>query len=440
MEMTANQQAVLIRIFKVGDTMTNNTRSFILGRLALAAVALFVTIIGNGCRRPTVLPTPQMDTARSSWVRVRLEGGKSLCSVGVPSGAMTADDKPVIDNRLPRDFAPFNVAIAPGGLTVNGVTIPCKQLMIVPGSPYVFDVNGKRYRGNITFSLDSSGSTFEIVNEVPLEAYLAGVIGSEMPNYWEPEALKAQAIVARTYCVYTKQTYGVNRAWDVSPTQAHQVYGGMAAETSQIWDIVNATKGQVLVCQGKDGQETIFPTYYSSTCGGHTEASVNVFGDTWSAMTGVPCPYCRDIAPADKFQWGPVSYDLAEASRLIFEKYPSLRNLGEISAVVPSRESKYDGGKWSRIGFIKLTGTSGQTGTLKAQDLRLAIDPSGRVIKSTACTITVEGRTLKFSNGHGWGHGVGMCQCGAQGMARKGFKVEQVLTYYYPTSAIRQTY
>jgi stage II sporulation protein D len=419
---------------------TYKKRLLIAGRLVLAAITICTMIPMSGCRRTAVVPTPQMDTARSSWVRIRLDGGKTSCVVGVPSGAMTADESPVMSTRLPRDFQPFSISIAPGGLSVNGALVQCKQLMIIPGSPYVIDVSQKRYRGNLTLTVSNDGSTFEVINEVPLEAYLAGVVGSEMPNYWEPEALKAQAIAARTYCVFTKQTYGVNRSWDVSPTQAHQVYGGMAAETSQIWDIVNATKGKVLVCAGKDGQEVIFPTYYSSTCGGHTEDSANILGDSWAALKGVACPYCRDIAPADKYQWGPVSYDLAEASRLVFEKYPSLRNLGEISAVVPSRQSKYDGDTWARIGFVKLTGTSGQTGTLKAQDLRLALDPTGKKIKSTACTITVEGRTLKFSNGRGWGHGVGMCQCGAQGMARKGFKVELILSYYYPTSAIRQTY
>jgi stage II sporulation protein D len=406
--------------------------------LSMAMVLAAMTV--GGCRRVVTITTPQMDTAKSSWVRIRLDGGKTSCVIGVPSGTVTTDDLPVMNFRLPGDFKPFNALTAPGGLSINGTLIQGRVITIVPASPYVFDLNGKHYRGNVMLALSTDGSSFEMINEVPLEAYLAGVIGPEMPNYWEPEALKAQAIAARTYCLHTKQRYGVNRAWDVSPTQAHQVYSGISAETSQIWDIVNATRGKVLVCADKSGQETIFPTYYSSTCGGHTEDGSNVFGESWTALRGVACPYCKDIAPAEKYQWSAVSYDLAEASRLIFEKYPSLRNLGEINTVVPSKQSKYDGGQWARILYVKLTGTSGQTGTLKAQDLRLAIDPSGQKIKSTACTIGVDGRTLRFSGGRGWGHGVGMCQCGAQGMARKGFTVEQILGYYYPGAAIRQTY
>jgi stage II sporulation protein D len=360
--------------------------------------------------------------------------------IGVPGpSSIMADDQQVAEVKLPRDFKPFAATLAPGGISINGVLVQGQRITIAPGSPYVFDFNGKRYRGNVTLAIVADGRSFEVINEVPLEAYLAGVIGSEMPYYWEPEALKAQAIAARTYCLH-KMRYGVNRAWDVLPTQANQVYSGISAETAQIWAIVNATQGKVLVCTGADGQETVFPAYFSSTCGGHTEDGSNVFGESWSALKGVTCPYCRAIAPAEKFQWPTASYDLAEASRLVFEKYPTLRNLGEIRTIVPSKESKYDGGTWSRINYVKLTGTSGQTGVLKANDLRLALDPSGQKIKSTSCVIQVDGRTLRFTNGRGWGHGVGMCQCGAEGMARKGSTVEQILGYYYPGAIIRVNY
>jgi stage II sporulation protein D len=424
-------------------TISDGTRSMFrttASGVLLSAAVLTAMMAVNGCRRVTTIPTPQMDTARSSWVRIRLDGGLTSCMIGVPgSSSVTTGEQPVAGVKMPRDFKPFAVAVAPGGISVNGVLLQGQRVTIVPGSPFVFDFNGKRYRGDVTITIGADGRTFEVVNEVPLEAYLAGVIGSEMPYYWEPEALKAQAIAARTYCLHTKMRYGVNRAWDVSPTQAHQVYSGISAETAQIWAIVNATQGKVLVCTGEDGQESVFPTYYSSTCGGHTEDGSNIFGESWSALKGVPCPYCRDVAPAEKFQWPTASYDLAEASRLVFEKYPKLRNLGEIRSIVPSKESKYEGG-WSRIIYVRLTGTSGQTGVLKAQDLRLALDPSGQKIKSTACVIQVDGRTLRFIGGRGWGHGVGMCQCGAEGMARKGFTVEQILGYYYPGAAIRVNY
>jgi stage II sporulation protein D len=422
----------------ISDRISSKLRTTTRGMLLLAAI-FFTMVAVDGCRRVVTIPTPQMDTARSSWVRIRLDGGLTSCTIGVPDSSSVMMDEQLIPGiKLPRNFKPFTVTLAPGGMSINGILVQGQRITITPGSPFVFDFNGKKYRGNITLTIGTDGRSFEVVNEVPLEAYLAGVIGSEMPYYWEPEALKAQAIAARTYCLDTKMRIGINRAWDVSPTQAHQVYSGISAENAQIWAIVNATRGKVLVCTGQDGQESVFPTYYSSTCGGHTEDGSNIFGESWSALKGVACPYCRDIAPAEKYQWPTASYDLAEASRLVFEKYPTLKNLGEIRSIVPSKESKYDG--WSRIIYVRLTGTSGQTGVLKAQDLRLALDPSGTKIKSTACVIQVDGRTLRFIGGKGWGHGVGMCQCGAQGMARKGFTVEQILGYYYPGAAIRVNY
>ena len=135
---------------------------------------------------------------------------------------------------------------------------------------------------------------------MPLEPYLAGVIGAEMPDYWEPAALKAQAIAARTYCLYVKKHYGLTRSWDVSKTVSSQVYRGVKAESAQVWQAVNETAGQILV-SGANGE--LFPAYYCSSCGGHTENSQNVFGDSFEPLGGVPCPYCVDIAKPDRFFW-----------------------------------------------------------------------------------------------------------------------------------------
>ena len=87
----------------------------------------------------------------------------------------------------------------------------------MPDKPFIFTVNQRSYRGNLVFVLNEDGSSFDVVNVVPLEAYLAGVIGAEMPNYWEPEALKAQTIAARTYCLYIKRRFGPRRSWDSTP-------------------------------------------------------------------------------------------------------------------------------------------------------------------------------------------------------------------------------
>ena len=173
---------------------------------------------------------------------------------------------------------------------------------------------------------------------MPLEPYLAGVVGEEMPDYWEPQALRAQAIAARTYCLYIKNRFGVNRSYDVSRTQSSQVYGGIAAESSQIWDAVNSTCGKVLIRRslGRNRDDCGFgcarrdPQSESSignprrcsrrtsapSAAGHTSNSEEVFGDSFAPLKGVPCPYCKDVAKLGLFFWpdGPVRPQDGDAS------------------------------------------------------------------------------------------------------------------------------
>jgi stage II sporulation protein D len=86
--------------------------------------------------------------------------------------------------------------------------------------------------------------------------------------------------------------------------------------------------------------------------------------------------------------------------------------------------------------MVKLTGSNGKSDLLRAEDFRLTIDPTGRKFKSTICQIANLGGKWAFLSGRGWGHGVGMCQCGAQAMARRGRTARQILSHYYPGSRI----
>ncbi|NOQ94127.1 MAG: protease modulator HflC, partial [Methylophaga sp.] len=124
-------------------------------------------------------------------------------------------------------------------------TFANEKVIIFPDDPYIFSLNDKDYRGKLRLIVNPDGNSFDVINMVPPEPYLAGVVGAEMPGYWEPEALKAQAITARTYCFYIKKRFGAKRNWDMKQTAAHQVYQGLSAESAQIWQAVNQTKGQV---------------------------------------------------------------------------------------------------------------------------------------------------------------------------------------------------
>jgi len=139
--------------------------------------------------------------------------------------------------------------------------------------------------------LNSDGMTFNVINTVPLEPYLAGVVGAEMHSYWEGAALCAQAIAARTYCLYIKERFA-SIVPGTCENQAHQAYRGIKGESLQVWSAINSTYGQVLKWGVSEDTEDIFPSYYSAICGGHTENSQNIFGgDYYEPLGGVRCPY-----------------------------------------------------------------------------------------------------------------------------------------------------
>jgi stage II sporulation protein D len=161
-------------------------------------------------------------------------------------------------------------------------------------TPLVFKT---AYRGMLTVSSD--GNKLTLVNTVPLDQYLDGVVPSEMPWSWAPEALESQAVAARSYAIAKRQTTG---PFDVYPDTRDQVYGGVAAEHPETTAAVKATSGQVLTYGGK-----VATTYFFSTSGGRTAA----IDDVWKAqpvpyLVSVPDPY-DSISPYHN--WGP--FDMA---------------------------------------------------------------------------------------------------------------------------------
>jgi stage II sporulation protein D len=368
------------------------------------AILLLMLLTLSGCKnRQFTTPTPQMDIESQFWIRILLLDDVKTCSLKIASPFSVFNEKTdlqtqTIKARFGQIDKPISIQLTDSRITIAGRTFLDNEVIILPDDPYIFSLNGSDYRGKLKLIINPDGTSFDAINLVPPEPYLAGVVGAEMPPYWESEALKAQTIAARTYCFYIKKRFGTNRAWDMKKTAAHQVYRGLSAESAQIWNAVNQTNGQVLTCEQTDSTEEIFPAYYSSTCGGHTENSKNVFGDFFEPQ------------------------------------YPKLKQLGKIINISPADQSNY--GEFSRLTKVKLLGSTNKSDFLKAEDFRLTIDPTGRKFKSTICQIVKWGDKWVFSSGRGWGHGVGMCQCGAEGMARNGKNAKQILSYYYPDSKI----
>ncbi len=412
-------------------------------RVAIVGLLLSAVVLSGCGRREIIRPTPQMDVESQFWVRVLLLSNATECTVAAPSPMRVSSHEiapalPTSELMADAIDSPVRVTLSNGRILLGTTPHASDAVIISTERPHVFTLNQHSYRGRLKLIVSSDGQSFSAINFVPLEPYLAGVIGAEMPDYWEPEALKAQAIAARTYCLYTKNRFGVNRAWDVSSTQSSQVYRGLRAESAQVWSAVNATYGRVLVSRSAGGQPALFPTYFSAICGGHTEGCEPVFGEPFAPLKAVPCPYCKDVAKMGMFFWPMAQFDRETVTSRLVARYPSLEKLGEITSIVAIAKSDY--GQFSRLTRIRLTGSTGATDVLRAEDLRLSLDPTGRKIQSTICHIVPWGNGWAFLSGRGWGHGVGMCQCGAEGMARLGRTAQQILQHYYPGSAMMSLY
>jgi len=380
-----------------------------------------------------------MDVEPQFWIRVLLLDNVGACTLKAESSFSVLDAQTqATEARINQSDVLVEIAISGGRIAVSGRPFTSEQIIIFPDEPHIFNLNGDEYRGKLEIILNPDNNSFDAINLVPLEPYLAGVISAEMPNYWEPEALKAQAIAARTYCLYIKKRFGDNRNWDVTKTQANQRYLGVSAESAQVWDAINQTQGQVLVCKQTEGTEELFPAYYSSSCGGHTENSKDVFGDSFAPLVGVPCPYCEEVAKSDFFFWPTVWFAKTSITDRLLKRYPRLAELGEITDINSAEQSDYGG--FSRLTLVEIIGSSGKRDFLRAEDFRLAIDPSSLEIKSAVCQIVDTGDKWAFVSGRGYGHGVGMCQCGAEGMAREGKTTRQILSYYYPGSKMIRVY
>ena len=409
---------------------------------------LVVTLILAGlgflsCRqeRLIVQETPQMQVEKPFWVRALLAERVDKCTIKVRNGFSVlgpAGEILVPETVFTEIGQPVEIKASAAGLSIGGRSFATMEATILPDEPHIFTFDGNDFRGKLVMKVNTDYTTFDAVNVVPLESYLAGVVTAEMPAYWQIESLKAQAIAARTYCLYNKRKFQNIRHWDVTRTTASQVYNGLRAESVPGWRAVNDTWGQILVCDQNDGSEEIFPAYYSSTCGGHTEDAKNVFGDSYAPLTGAVCPYCKDVARPNTFFWPMVQFDKTEVETALKFKYPKLMALGKITSITPVRQSDYS--DFSRLTMIKLQDSDGASDFLRAEDFRLTVDPSGSRLKSSSCKIISGDNTWVFLSGRGFGHGVGMCQCGAEGMARQGLTAGAILSYYYPGSKLVRVY
>ena len=349
------------------------------------------------------------------------------------------------------------------GSTVKQNTGP----VTISSSDDIVTINGARYRGLGEAGINSAG-TLAGINALPLEQYLYGVVPRELGpiQYPEVEAQKAQAIVARTYAISGLGKRSSD-GYDLRATTDDQVYGGSAAEHPVSNQAVDETRGVVVTYGGN-----LISTLYSSTSGGHT-------ADNEEAFNGAPAPYLRGVPDAergDAFEHvpslavfmshaNPKSLRAAaegdfESDWASFHRWTYEWTSNEISSIV-SAWAGQDVGRVLEINALE-RGPSGRVLRLEfvtdagrfyatKDGIRAALrylNASHVVTNLPSTLFYVEPVTDRKSKevtgfvvyGGGFGHGVGMSQTGAVGMAQKGHSADEILQHYYQGTELTTRY
>lgn len=298
------------------------------------------------------------------------------------------------------------------GLSVNGISV---QSVMVSSPDYVL-INGKRYRGTIEVTPADRGVL--VVDELHVEDYLVGLINCEISSQWPMEAIKAQAVIARSYAMFQREARK-NAPYHLESSVFDQVYDGCEIEDSRAARGVSETCGEILTFDGK-----IIQAFYHSSCGGHTEASENVWGVALPYLKGVDCKYCL-IAGTGKWEQ---TLPLKKIESLLKGSPYQVHGLKEI------RSGRRNGS--GRLNDLTLLTAKGNV-VIPAVIFRKSIGYS--VIKSSNFEVRTVGDEANFV-GVGYGHGVGLCQWGSKQRAEDGFDYREILTYYYPGTRLEKMY
>jgi stage II sporulation protein D len=427
---------------------------------ALAATLLLgllcVTTIVS-CQRRT-LPTAQLAPVPASEPEIRVRIRERVLS------ATVSGQRAVIVRVHPLGGDRGTATIVPTALTVTRergqwkfaqpdgtpvlVRVERDDRIELTASSGPLNVDGAEYPGFVTLHsrARTHPGTFDIVAQLPMEPYVAGVIARELYGSWDADTFRAQAVAARSYGLHERSRARADgRHFDVESTTRDQVFGGSA----QIDVAVRAaadTRGYVLL-----SGPNLLRAYYSSTCGGRA-ADAN---RTWPSGRGFEFnnapPIQASIRPCDcsnsaLHRWTRERSRAELSARLdawARDDNPAAAGLGRIDRVTVHERNRA-----GRPGRYEITDTRGRSVVIRAEALRLALNHRAegfpRISRTTRVPsgdveVTRVGETFTI-RGRGFGHGVGMCQFGAQQRAAQGDPWRSILAHYYPGAEAEKLY
>jgi len=398
----------------------------------------------------------------SNFLLVRKKNGKVIFQGKVQSSTGAVNILQ-IQMKKPRKMEIFDAGGKSLGKYKEAMIVrlenPEKGTIVVEEVPYGkgfawASMEDREYRGEIEIIPDKRYGLIS-VNIINLEEYLYSVLPSEMYPSAPQEALKAQAVVARTVALFKQKYHKLheNFGYDLCDEQHCQVYRGVKKETEKARQAVDETRGEILTDRDK-----MINALYSANCGGHTQSTKELKG--WSDepyLTGVfdgetstpslhspyelekwiksrPQVYCNYQAEnfqPTKFRWLRI-IPAKEIEEHLNHQYP----LGKIKRIVPLARSKS-----GHLREVRIVGEKGEVILDKEYEIRkflgLGFLRSALFILETKFNTQGSPEEFIFWGG-GWGHGVGMCQFGACGMTEKGYGYKEILKHYYRGTEIHK--
>lgn len=272
-------------------------------------------------------------------------------------------------------------------------------------------VGDKTVRGSV--EVDALEGALVAINEIPMEAYLAAVLGSEMPPSFPPEALKAQAVAARTYAI-GKKIAAEGAPYHLGASVLSQVYGGVNREDPRTLDAVRSTEGEVLVYE-----HAPIEAYFFASCGGRTESGLAALSRDLPYLTAHACPERPDSPGA---RWS-LQLDAGE--------------LGRRLGVAPPTEVRI--ASRTATGRAQAVALETPRGPRRIDAVTFRRKLGYGELKSLSFEVERRGGAFRFV-GKGNGHGAGMCQWGAAAAANDGWDYRRILAHYYPGTELRRMY
>ncbi|MGB9697994.1 MAG: SpoIID/LytB domain-containing protein [Thermodesulfobacteriota bacterium] len=356
---------------------------------SLTGIFIYSSAEGNSKKAIRVLISRDIHQLKIAGIRLTIEV--------IPSGRRLFINRDAL--TVFREKGPF--------LRLKEKRISGSGFVLTPAQGYL-QILGRKYEGKITL-YPGNNKDIWIINELPLEEYLVGLVNKEISSQWPLAAVKAQVVAARTYAYYQKEKRADN-LFDVEATVNDQVYAGVDFEDERAKKAVRETAGEVILYQGKP----IFAVYHAC-CGGKTESPAYLWSGDYPYLKSISCLYCLD---SPHFLWN-YQLEIDKLEKILQERGNGHLPIQEILAG-PRNESQ-------RITKIIIR-RDGHDLEIPAPEFRQLLGYDQ--LRSTNFWVKKVNRTFSFA-GLGWGHGVGLCQWGAKGMAETGADYQSIIKYYY---------